>query len=80
VRDYDPKVALDGGDDGLASYNAIASEARRLVAPGGRLFVELGAGQETAVRALFANAGLTVGAARKDLAGIPRVIGAGLVP
>ena len=80
VRDYDPKVALDGGDDGLAGYSAIASEARRLLASGGRLFVELGAGQETAVRALFTNAGLTVGAARKDLAGIPRVIGAGLVP
>ncbi len=80
VRDYDPKVALDGGDDGLAGYIAIASEARRLLAPGGRLFVELGAGQEPAVRALFTNAGLTVGAARKDLAGIPRVIGASLVP
>jgi release factor glutamine methyltransferase len=80
VRNYDPKVALDGGDDGLVAYSAITSEARRLLAPGGRLFVELGAGQETAVRALFTNAGLTVGAARKDLAGIPRVIGAGLVP
>jgi release factor glutamine methyltransferase len=80
VRNYDPKVALDGGDDGLTGYNAIASEARRLLAPGGRLFVELGAGQETAVRSLFTNAGLTVGAARKDLAGIPRVIGAGLLP
>jgi release factor glutamine methyltransferase len=80
VRNYDPQVALDGGDDGLAGYIAIASEARRLLASGGRLFVELGAGQEPAVRALFTNAGLTVGAARKDLAGIPRVIGAGLVP
>ena len=80
VRDYDPQVALDGGGDGLAGYRAIASEARRLLAPGGRLFVELGAGQETAVRALFTNAGLTVGAARKDLAGIPRVIGVGPAP
>ena len=80
VRDYDPKVALDGGGDGLAGYSAIASETRRLLAPGGRLFVELGAGQETAVRSLFTNVGLTVGAPRKDLAGIPRVIGAGLAP
>jgi release factor glutamine methyltransferase len=80
VRDYDPMVALDGGDDGLAAYRAIAAEATRLLAPGGQLFVELGAGQEPAVRALFTNAGLTVGAARKDLAGIPRVLGAGLVP
>jgi release factor glutamine methyltransferase len=80
VRDYDPKVALDGGDDGLAGYRAIAVEARRLLASGGRLFVELGAGQETAVHSLFTNAGLTVGAARNDLAGIPRVIGVGLAP
>ena len=80
VQNYDPKVALDGGGDGLAAYSAIASEARRILAPGGRLFVELGAGQEPAVRALFTNAGLSVGAVRKDLAGIPRVMGAGLVP
>ncbi len=80
VREYDPVVALDGGDDGLAAYRAIAADAKRLLAPGGRLFVELGAGQEAAVRALFTNAGLTVGTARKDLAGIPRVLGAGFVP
>jgi release factor glutamine methyltransferase len=80
VRDYDPTVALDGGDDGLTAYRAIAAEAARLLAPGGRLFVELGAGQESAVRALFTNAGLSVGAARKDLAGIPRVLGVGLAP
>ena len=57
----------------LLAYRAIAAEAQRLLAAGGRLFVELGAGQEAAVRALFTNAGLTVGAARKDLAGISRV-------
>jgi release factor glutamine methyltransferase len=78
VRDYDPRVALDGGEDGLAAYRAIAGEAKRLLAPGGRLFVELGSGQEEAVRALFTNAGLIVGIARKDLAGIPRVLGVGL--
>jgi len=77
VRDYDPLVALDGGDDGLVAYRAIAVQARHVLAPGGRLFVELGAGQEAAVRAVFINAGLTVGATRADLAGIPRVLGAG---
>jgi release factor glutamine methyltransferase len=76
VRDYDPTIALDGGHDGLDAYRAIAAQAKYLLAPGGRLFVELGAGQEAAVRALFTNAGLTVDAARKDLAGIPRVLGA----
>jgi release factor glutamine methyltransferase len=76
VRDYDPIMALDGGDDGLAAYRAIAADAKRLLAAGGRLYVELGKGQEAAVRGLFGQAGLTVGAARKDLAGIPRVLGA----
>ena len=55
-------------------------EARRLLAPGGRLIVELGAGQEAAVRALFTKAGLTVAAARDDLAGIPRALGATIAP
>ncbi|MSP32955.1 MAG: peptide chain release factor N(5)-glutamine methyltransferase [Pseudolabrys sp.] len=80
VRDYDPVLALDGGSDGLNGYRAIAHEARRLLAPGGRLIVELGAGQESAVRTLFTNAGLTAGAARNDLAGISRALGASILP
>ena len=80
VRDYDPALALDGGADGLDGYRAIAHEARRLLAPGGRLFVELGAGQESAVHKLFTDVGLIAGAARKDLAGIPRSLGASFPP
>ena len=80
VRDYDPILALDGGGDGLAAYRSISADAKRLLAQGGRLFVELGAGQEPAVRKLFTNAGLAVGLARNDLAGTPRVLGAGFVP
>jgi len=79
VRDYDPMMALDGGDDGLTAYRALVADAKRLLAPAGRMFIELGAGQEAAVRTLFTNAGLNVGVARKDLAGIPRVLGAGFV-
>lgn len=80
VKNYDPAVALDGGADGLAAYRAIAADAKRLLAPGARMFVELGAGQEATVRDLFTNVGLTAGIARPDLAGIPRVLGAGFVP
>lgn len=80
VRDYDPEIALDGGADGLHGYRAIAVEARRLLAPGGRLVVELGVGQEAAVRALFTTAGLTVTGVRADLAGIARALSATLVP
>ena len=80
VRDYDPPVALDGGQDGLDAYRSIAGDATRILAPGGRLFVELGAGQDEQVRALFTKAGLSPGIPRKDLAGIPRVLGAGFAP
>ena len=78
VRDYDPALALDGGAEGLDYYRTIAADALRLLAPGGRLIVELGAGQEAAVRALFTKAGLTVAAARDDLAGIPRALSASI--
>src|SRR5262249_56889498 len=80
VREYDPIMAHAGGGDGLAAYRSISTDAKRLLAHGGRLFVELGAGQEPAVRKLFTNAGLAVGVARNDLAGTPRVLGAGFVP
>jgi release factor glutamine methyltransferase len=76
VRDYDPSVALDGGPDGLDIYRAIAREARGLLAPAGQLIVEMGMGQEPAIRALFTKSGLTVAAARNDLAGIPRALAA----
>ena len=46
VRDYDPRVALDGGRDGLTHIVPSRSDAKRILAPGGRLFVELGAGQD----------------------------------
>jgi release factor glutamine methyltransferase len=75
VRDYDPRLALDGGPDGLDSYRAIAADARRLLAAGGALVVELGAGQEDAVARLLTQSGLVVaGPARKDLGGIGRAL------
>jgi release factor glutamine methyltransferase len=80
VRDYAPQLALDGGADGLACYRAIARQAPHLMADHGRLIVELGAGQEAAVRALLTEANLRVGAARADLAGIPRALSAEFRP
>jgi len=80
VRSYDPRIALDGGNDGLDAYRAIAAAARPLLASGGRLFVELGAGQGPAVTTLFTNAGLRVTGTRNDLAGIPRALGATAAP
>jgi release factor glutamine methyltransferase len=76
VREHDPRAALDGGMDGLSAYRAIAVAAPPLLAPSGQLIVEIGAGQERAVRELFEQAGLAITAVRHDLTGIPRVLSA----
>lgn len=75
VRDYDPRLALDGGPDGLIAYRKIAQDAVRLLTPRARLVVELGVGQQDAVNAILTEAGLLIdGRARKDLMGIDRVL------
>ena len=75
VRDHDPRPALDGGPDGLAAYRAIAADAARLLAAGGWLAVEIGAGQGEAVSALLAGRGFAVAdGPLRDLAGRPRVV------
>ena len=74
VRTYDPARALDGGPDGLEAYRAIAADAVRLLAPGGALILEIGAGQAVAVTDLLASRGLRAAPPRLDLAGIPRVV------
>jgi release factor glutamine methyltransferase len=80
VRAFDPRLALDGGRDGLDGYRAIAADARRLLAPDGILVVELGFGQAAAVISLFAAAGLAPSAPRHDLCGIPRALVARPLP
>jgi release factor glutamine methyltransferase len=80
VRDHDPRAALDGGADGFAAYRAIAADAARLLAPGGHLIVEIGAGQADDVASLLGAHGLDVAPARPDLAGIPRALHARHAP
>lgn len=74
VRLFDPRRALDGGADGLDFYRAIAAAAPALVAPGGLVAVELGAGQSGSVAALFAATGLALSPPQPDLTGVPRVL------
>ncbi|MCL2492814.1 MAG: peptide chain release factor N(5)-glutamine methyltransferase [Clostridiales bacterium] len=75
VREYEPRAALDGGADGLAFYRRIAAEAAGYLRPGGALFLEVGAGQGAAVRALLEGApGFTGAEVFPDLAGLPRVV------
>lgn len=71
--EYEPRVALTSGADGLDAIREIAREAPRHLAPGGWLLVEHGMGQDGAVRALLSQAGLEEIESCPDLARIPRV-------
>ncbi len=76
VRDFDPRLALDGGTDGLDAYRVILPAAARLVAPDGLILVEAGAGQAGAVMAIAAKAGFLERSTHRDLAGVERVVAA----
>lgn len=74
VRDWEPHLALTPGGDGLDAYRAIAAGAGSHLAPSGRLMVEIGPTQGTAVTGLFRAAGLRDVAIRVDLDGRDRVV------
>lgn len=75
VRDHDPHLTLDGGDDGLDAYRAIAPAAFALLTLGGALIFEVGQGQDSDVRAVMESAGFVVDEPpRADLAGVKRVV------
>ncbi|MBV8474004.1 MAG: peptide chain release factor N(5)-glutamine methyltransferase [Hyphomicrobiales bacterium] len=79
VRDHDPRLALDGGADGLDAYRALAPEIARLLAPEGWFFLEVGVDQADAVKTIAVDAGLADVTTYRDLAGIERVV-AGRAP
>ena len=74
VAAHEPRLALDGGADGLAAYRIIVAASPALVVPGGWAIVEVGAGQAPAIASLFAAAGLAPRPSRRDLGGIERVV------
>jgi release factor glutamine methyltransferase len=74
VRDYEPRIALDGGTDGLDAYRAIAAQVPRVLAPHGHLSLEIGAGQSAAVAAILAAHGLAVTAIARDISGTLRAL------
>jgi release factor glutamine methyltransferase len=76
VRDFDPRLALDGGADGLEAYRAIMPASARLIAPRGWLLAEVGAGQAADALAIAEKAGFLDCTTRWDLAGVERVIAA----
>lgn len=71
---FDPRRALDGGDDGLMAYRALMPVLRRILRPDGWAFFELGAGQAEAVARLVAAGDLRVAGVRRDLAGCERCL------
>lgn len=74
VRDFEPRLALDGGEDGLDFYRAILQNFTAALQPNGYLCLEFGMGQERAVCALLMRGGYEVLELRKDTADITRAV------
>jgi release factor glutamine methyltransferase len=74
VREHDPHLALDGGNDGLEPYRLIAAGAGRHLMPTTHVLVEIGAGQAEDVSAIFTGHGLAAAGRWKDLGGHVRVL------
>lgn len=74
VREHDPRIALDGGPDGLGPYRVLASEVLRVLKPGGPFFFEIGASQKDAVEALLREAGAQGVVTIRDLSDRDRVV------
>lgn len=74
VRDHDPMMALDGGEDGLSFYRRIIAQAGGYLHFGGMLFLEIGAGQTQEVAEYMRKAGYRDVTVCKDLAGLDRVV------
>jgi release factor glutamine methyltransferase len=78
VRDHDPRLALDGGADGLDFHRALAQGAAQFLKPGGRIFIEFADGQGESLRDLFGSHGWHVHGLIRDLSGIDRVLSASI--
>ncbi|MGN0240513.1 MAG: N5-glutamine methyltransferase family protein, partial [Candidatus Weimeria sp.] len=76
VKDYEPRIALDGTADGLAFYRRIIDGAEKYLNPGGRIFFEIGYDQGTEVSALLSGGGFSDISVIKDYGGNDRVVSA----
>jgi release factor glutamine methyltransferase len=74
VRQWEPRLALDGGPDGLDAYRVLAPEILRVLKPGGRFAVEIGYDQKAPVEALFRAAGADGVRTIRDLGDRDRVV------
>jgi len=74
IRDFEPRLALAGGPDGLDFYRRILTGVPDFIRPGGQLLLEIGAGQAARVIRMCREAGCSAVVAIRDLAGIERVV------
>jgi release factor glutamine methyltransferase len=74
VRDWEPRGATVSGETGLEAIERLVHDAPGVLAPGGALVLEVGAGQAAAVAALFAEAGLAEVERGLDHAGVERIV------
>lgn len=74
VKDYEPRLALEGADEGLEFYKKITAEAVNRLKPEGWLFYEIGCEQGEAVSQILANNGFRDIHTVRDLAGLDRVV------
>ena len=74
VKDFEPRMALDGGEEGLVFYRRITERAIHFLNHGGYLFYEIGCEQAEAVMALMQEAGIRNIQCVKDYAGLDRVV------
>jgi len=74
VRDHDPRLALDGGADGLDFYRRLASEAANHLSPAGRMLLESGDGQSEQIRQIFVQHKWVVESVEADYTDRPRIL------
>jgi release factor glutamine methyltransferase len=74
VRDYEPRLALDGGKDGLNLIHPLVEQAASALKPGGSLFLEIGYDQGPTVFHCLERYGFQNVTIKKDLAGLDRIV------
>lgn len=74
VKDYEPKLALDGGADGLMFYKKIIPSAKNFLLPKGKIFFEIGFDEANAVKAILSENNFSGIKVYRDLAGLDRVV------
>lgn len=74
ISEHEPRLALDGGTDGMDFYRRIVKDAGSYLVPGGRLLMEFDDSQAEPVKQMMEEAGFTEVEVHRDLAGLRRVI------